>query len=69
MSINCLACIQSIINKKSAAGPLTQIVLTDAYNPAPHNPYAYFSAQSEIVRNSANNQITACSCTIIFIEL
>ena len=64
MSINCLACIQSIINKKSAAGPLTQIVLTDAYSPAPHNPYAYFSAQTAIVRTSANSAITACSCTI-----
>ena len=64
MSINCLASVQSIINKKSAAGPLTQIVLTDAYNPAPHNPYAYFSAQTAIVRTSANSAITACSCTI-----
>jgi len=64
MSINSISCIQSMANKNSKASPLTEIILTNPYNPGPHNPNAYFSAQSAIVRNSANNQITACSCTI-----
>ncbi len=64
MSINCLSSVQCIINKKKGAAPLTEINLTSAINPMPYNPDAYFSAQSAIVRNSANNQVTACSCTI-----
>ena len=64
MSINSMSCIQSIAIKNSKASPLTEIILTNPYNPGPHNPNAYFFAQSAIVRNSANNQITAYSCTI-----
>ena len=64
MSINSMSCIQSIAIKNSKASPLTEIILTNPYNPGPHNPNAYFFAQSAIVRNSANNQITAFSCTI-----
>jgi len=63
MSINCLSTIQCIINK-NRAGPITQISLNYAQNPMPSNPNAFFSAQSAIVRNSANSAITACSCTI-----
>ena len=63
MSINCLSTIQCIINKKGA-GPVTQISLNYAQNPMPSNPNAFFSAQSAIVHNSANSQITACDCTI-----
>ena len=64
MSINCLSSVQCIINKKQGAAPLTEINLTSAINPMPYNPDAYFSAQSAIVRNSANNQVTSCSCKI-----
>jgi hypothetical protein len=64
MSINCLSSVQLIINKKQGAAPLTQVVLSGEMNPMPYNPNAYFSAQSAIIRNSANNQVTACSCTI-----
>ena len=63
MSINCLSTIQCIINK-NRAGPVTQISLNYAQNPMPSNPNVFFSAQSAIVRNSANNQITAFSCTV-----
>lgn len=63
MSINLLSCIQSIAND-SKAGPITEINLTGEINPMPYNPTAFFIAQSAIVRNSANSQITACDCTI-----
>lgn len=61
MSINSLACVQSIINKNSAASLTPGVVLITSLNaPSVFSPFYYWNPTSTI--RSANNVIIGCIC-------
>lgn len=64
MSINSLASMQSLRNKRLPAGPPPIIAtITNTQAPAPFQPGFYLTAATS-VRNSSNNQISQCTANV-----
>jgi hypothetical protein len=65
MSINSIASVQSLITKRNVVVTLPAVIatITNTQAPAPFQPGFYLTAATS-VKNSSNNQISACSCIV-----
>ena len=60
MSINCLACTQSIVSRNSISSlPPGGVLITNAYAPCVFNPFYYWNTTSTTL--SSNNYVIGCT--------